>query len=110
MGLEKWVDHVVAIGVFVLLGRLLKPVDFGLVAAASVVLWFLRVVVDQGFSRALVQRSELSSEHVDTAFWTALGTGVLFTVVTTVVAPLIALLFSQPRLTTVIRALSVVFI
>lgn len=110
MGLEKWVDHLVALAVFVILGRLLSPETFGLVAAADVVILFLRVVVDLGFGRALVQRPALEADVTDTAFWAALGTGALFAVVTFAAAPLVAAAFRQPELAGVVRALSPVLV
>jgi O-antigen/teichoic acid export membrane protein len=110
MGLASWTNQAVALATFVVLGRLLAPDDFGLVAAASVVLWLLRVLVDQGFSQVLVQRQDLTELHVDTAFWTALGTGAGLALLTAATAPLVADLYSLPELTGVLRALSVVFV
>jgi O-antigen/teichoic acid export membrane protein len=110
MGFASWVNQAVALTAFIVLGRLLDPHEFGLVAAASVVLWLLRVLVDQGFSQVLVQRGDLTETHVDTAFWTALGTGVAIAALTVLTAPLVADLYSLPELTGVLRALSVVFV
>jgi PST family polysaccharide transporter len=110
MGFASWINQAVALTTFIVLGRLLAPDDFGLVAAASVVLWLLRVLVDQGFSQVLVQRGDLTETHVDTAFWTALATGVSIAVLTAATAPLVADLYSLPELTNVLRALSVVFV
>jgi len=110
MGFASWVNQAVALSAFIVLGRLLAPADFGLVAAASVVLWLLRVLVDQGFSQVLVQRGDLTETHVDTAFWTALGTGIAIAALTAATAPLVADLYSLPELTGVLRALSVVFV
>jgi PST family polysaccharide transporter len=110
MGFATWVNQAVALGAFIVLGRLLSPEDFGLVAAASVVLWLLRVLVDQGFGQVLVQRADLTAAHVDTAFWTALGTGVAIAALTAATAPLVADLYSLPQLTGVLQALSVVFV
>jgi PST family polysaccharide transporter len=110
MGFASWTNQAVALTTFVVLGRLLSPDEFGLVAAASVVLWLLRVLVDQGFSQVLVQRRDLSEVHVDTAFWTALGTGIGLALLTAVTAPLVADLYSLPELSDVLRALSIVFV
>ncbi len=110
MGFATWVNQAVALTAFIVLGRLLSPDDFGLVAAASVVLWLLRVLVDQGFGQVLVQRADLTATHVDTAFWTALGTGVVIASLTVVTAPLVADLYSLPKLTGVLQALSIVFV
>ncbi len=110
MGFASWINQAAALTTFVVLGRLLAPAEFGLVAAASVVLWILRVLVDQGFSQVLVQRTDLTQVHVDTAFWTALGTGIGMALLTAATAPLVADLYSLPQLTGVLQALSIVFI
>lgn len=107
---QLWGYNVVSLVVFVILGRLLTPRDFGLAAAAMVVIWFMRIVVDAGFSRLLVQRSEIDRTYVDTAFGVAAVLGVIFTALTVALAPVLAALFSEPRLTNLIRALSVIFI
>jgi PST family polysaccharide transporter len=110
LGIERVVDQALAFAVFVVLGRLLDPHDFGVMAAATVVVFFLRVLVNTGFARALVQREELTDEHVDAAFWTSLGTGVVLALLTIAMAPALADLFKEPDLAPVVRALSVVFV
>lgn len=110
LGVERAVNQLVALGVFILLGRLLDPVAFGLIAAANVVILLLRVVVNAGFARALVQREELEPEHADTAFWTSMALGGGLAVITFATAPEIAGLFSEPELAGVTRALSVVLV
>jgi polysaccharide transporter, PST family len=110
LGIERVVDQFLAFAVFVVLGRLLDPHDFGVMAAATVVVFFLRVLVNTGFARALVQRGELTEEHVDAAFWMSLATGVLLAILTILSAPLLSDLFDEPDLAPVVRALSVVFV
>src|SRR4051794_39656598 len=110
LGIERIVDQFLAFAVFVVLGRLLSPHDFGVMAAATVVVFFLRVLVNTGFARALVQREELTDEHVDAAFWTSLGTGVVLALATIALAPVLADLFKEPDLAPVVRALSIVFV
>lgn len=109
-GLQLWGYNAVGLGVFIVLGRILAPRVFGLAASAMVVILFLRVVVDAGFSRLLVQRVTIDRDLTDTAFWTACLTGLVFTAVTVAAAPLFARLFGQPQLTELIRALSLIFI
>jgi PST family polysaccharide transporter len=96
--------------VFLILGRLLRPADFGVVAAAYTVTTLLRVIVDAGFTRYLVQRRDLPLIYADTAFWTAITAAVVFTALTIGVAPYFALLFGIPRLTLVIRVMSALFL
>lgn len=108
--LERWIDHLVSVVVFVVLGRLLVPSAFGLVAAASLVILVLKVLVDLGFSRALVQRAEITEEHINTAFWTSVAAGAVFMVIVAAAAPLVAMVYSEPPLVNVVRALSLVFL
>jgi PST family polysaccharide transporter len=110
MGFAMWINQTVGFITFVVLGRLLSPVDFGVVAAASVVVWLFRSLVDQGFGQALVQRADLTAAHIDTAFWTAFGTGSAIALLTVLSAPLVADLYSLPELTGILQALSVVFV
>ncbi len=56
MGIGRFVSQATSLVVFVVLGRLLSPRAFGLVASANAVLWLLRALSDQGFSALLVQR------------------------------------------------------
>ncbi len=107
---QNWGSQAISFLVFVLLARLLQPDAFGLVALASVFFAFIQVFLDQGFSDAIVQRHELDSEHLDTAFWTNIGIGVLLTGFSIAAAGAVAELFHQPRLLLIIRWLSLSFL
>jgi len=45
------------------------------------ILSFLYILQDQGFSQAIIQRQDLEPEHLDTAFWTNIGIGILLTLI-----------------------------
>ena len=109
-GLQVAGSNLLGLAVFIVLGRLLTPRDFGLLASAMVVILFLRVLVDAGFSRLLVQRESLTPEHVDTAFWTTVAIGMAFCLLLGAAAPLVADAFREPRLTPIVRALSLIFV
>jgi PST family polysaccharide transporter len=108
--LQLWGANAGGFLVFVILGRLLHPADFGVVAAAYTVTMFFRVIVDAGFTRYLVQRRDLPLIYADTAFWTSVTVATCFTAIAIGTAPYFALLFGIPRLTIVIRVLSSLFI
>ena len=88
--LDKGGARVLTTVVFIVLARLLTPQDFGLVALALVVRSFLLVFIDQGFAEAIVQKADLEPRTVDTAFWTAIATGSLLTILMFAFAPWIA--------------------
>ena len=66
----------------VVLARLLTPADYGAAALAITIATYSMILGDLGFGTALVQASKVSQRSASTAFWCALGAGVLgFTVV-----------------------------
>ena len=52
-----------------LLAALLGPHDYGIVAMALVYVAFARMLHEQGFMTAIIQRDELDAGHLDSAFW-----------------------------------------
>jgi PST family polysaccharide transporter len=109
-GVERWSNELLALGVFVVLSRQLGPEVFGLVALAAVVIDFGQRFVDQGFSQAVVQRGDLSREHLDTAFWAGIVTGGVLTLLCAGLADPIARAFGDPQLAPVLRWLSLGFL
>lgn len=108
--IQKWGRAAISIVTFVALSRLLAPEAFGLVALASVFTTFVDIFVEQGFSVAIVQRADLEREHLDTAFWISILTGILLTAGGIAASGLVAAFFQEPRLTPILRWLSVSFI
>ena len=96
--------------IFLVLARLLTPETFGLIALANVFLAFMRIFLDQGFAKALIQRENLEPEHLDAAFWSQVGSGILLTTITFSTAGLVAGVFNQPKLIRVLQYLSLIFV
>jgi O-antigen/teichoic acid export membrane protein len=108
---ESWGSQAISFAVFALLSRLLKPELFGLVAMARVFLAFVQMFLDQGFSHAIIQRKQLTPEHLNTAFWTNISFGTLLTLGGMAVAGTVDNFFQQGgQLAPVIRWLSLSFI
>jgi O-antigen/teichoic acid export membrane protein len=93
----------------VVLARLLAPSDFGLISLAFVVLGLAGSVGDLGMSDALVQRKHLTDRHLRTAFTFSVALGVALAAALAVLAPLGARLTGEPRVTPVVRWLSLNF-
>lgn len=107
---ERTLNRLVTLVIFVVLGRLLAPQDFGLVALAGIFTAFMQIFVDQGFSKAIVQRRTLGRRELDTAFWTAIVTGTALTVAGVAAAPVVSNVLDQPALTPIVRWLSLGFL
>jgi len=107
---QKWGRAAISIATFVALSRLLPPEAFGLVALASVFTTVVEIFLDQGFSAAIVQRADVEREHLDTAFWISILTGILLAAGGIAVAGWVATLFDEPLLAPVLSWLSLSFI
>jgi len=92
------------------LARILTPRDFGVVAAALVVVGFSATFSRLGVGPAIVQRPALNERHLATGFTLSILSGALMGAAIFAAAPGIAAFFKIPELVGVVRALSVKFV
>ena len=81
----------------IVLARLLSPDDFGLVGAVLVFQAFASLLVDSGFSSALIQRKNPTREDYSTVLWFNLIVAAVIYVLLWLCAPLIADCFQSDR-------------
>jgi O-antigen/teichoic acid export membrane protein len=92
------------------LARVLNPTDFGLVAMVTVFTGLIQTLVDGGLSMATIQRKEITHEQVSNLFWMNAVAGLLLCLLAVLIAPAIASLYGEPRLTEIVIALSITFL
>jgi PST family polysaccharide transporter len=92
-----------------ILARLLVPEDFGLVAMATVVISFSGIFSEFGLTSATVQRAHIDQDTVSGFFFITLGISCFLVLLVCGLAPLAARFFNDPRVTSLIVALSVTF-
>ena len=90
----------------ILLARLLNPADFGIIAMVAPVLGFVTVMSDLGIGQAITQRPVLTANQLNSVFWLSNLLTISMTLVLMLGAPLLALLYHEPRLTNVAIALA----
>jgi len=83
----------------IVLARMLAPADFGLVAMVTSVSGLVMMFGDAGLSQATIQRLEINHDQVSTMFWINVGFSLLLMVVFASVAPVLAWLYGEPRVT-----------
>ena len=93
--------------VLVILAKILLPEDFGIVAAATVVISFSQVFWDAGLAKALIQRKERIEESATIVFWINVALGSVFFMLLVFMADYIALFFNDPRIGNVVRVLGI---
>jgi O-antigen/teichoic acid export membrane protein len=92
--------------VFLVLARLLVPEDFGVVAAATVVISFSQVFSDAGLAKALIQRHDRVEESANVVFWLNLVIGLVIVTFLFFGAHFIADFFHDERIALVVQVLS----
>ncbi|MES2983754.1 MAG: lipopolysaccharide biosynthesis protein [Pseudomonadota bacterium] len=91
-----------------ILSRLLSVEDYGLIGIAMPFIALAMTLADAGIGMSLV-RTPLSEKKIwSTYFWLSAGLGLLLMVLLALSAPLVAMLFGEPHLTTIIASLSLV--
>jgi teichuronic acid exporter len=95
--------------VLAILARLLLPSDFGLVAAAHIVLGFAQLTSQLGVGAALVQLPTLDERHVRTGFTFSFAFGLLLACIMWLLSPFLAQAFRLPELAPVIQLLTWMF-
>ena len=89
-----------------MLARILGPGPFGQAIVATTIYSLANLFVDGGFSQALIQQKELSTEEIRRTFTCQVLIGLCATASVCLAAPLIAALFHLPSATNVVRVAS----
>jgi PST family polysaccharide transporter len=87
------------LGFYIALARLLDPVDFGLYAAATVLLGFSLLVSEGGMVSAVVQRRDRIEEAQSTAVVATLAAGLVLAILAAAASPLIGAIFDSHEVT-----------
>lgn len=97
-------------GISIVVARILDPKDFGIVSIATMIIFYSNTLTNLGFKSALVQRKEITDEHVSSVFTADLAISCFMTGLFYFLAPGIALFFHSPESIPVIRAMSLTFV
>lgn len=84
--------------VLIVLARVLAPADFGLMAMLALFVALATLLVDSGFSLALIQRQGASHVDESTIFFFTVGMAVVVAALLSALAPWIANFYKQPIL------------
>ncbi len=88
------------------LAAILGPEDFGTVAMATAYIIFIEMFVGQGMGAAIIQRKDLSREHLDSVFWLVVAASIVLSGVSVLLSPWWAAVNHLPELGLVISFLS----
>lgn len=95
---QSVLTRLLSFAVFALLGRLLEPQAFGLVALSQIVIDLMTLFVNAGATAFLVQRDEVDEACRSTVFWSCTATSVVLCVLIWLTSDLGAQLLGEPEL------------
>lgn len=98
--------EVCRVGFTIALARMVGPEAFGIVAQATVYIAVVGLLLDQGFSSALIQRPRLEHDMPGAVVTVNLGVGAVLSAVTVAIAPVWAEFMDTPQLTIVLAVLA----
>lgn len=108
--IEISVAHIMTFVVELYLARKLAPSDYGLVGMLAIFFALAGVLVDSGFSSALIQRQNRTREDFSTVFVFNIVASISIYLLFVVLAPSIASFYNAPLLKTIIYVSALSFI
>src|SRR3984957_12329536 len=105
-GMQLGVSKLLYLVGTLILGHLLAPKEFGLVAIATVAITTIMTATETGMTSALVQASEREQAHYDIAWTVGILRGLIVCVVLLLAAPLVARLFGEERAAPLVRLMA----
>ena len=108
-GLGQILSQLSRLVFLVVLAKLLDPEDFGLLGLGMIVVNIMSTFGAMGMEIVLIQRKEITSTYMNTAFWSNLVANCIIGILIGISAPSIASFMHEPRATIVILTLAVIF-
>ena len=109
-GISRTTHFVSHLAVTVILARLLKPSDFGLLGMANVFVSMITLLNERGWSGALVQNQNVDARHFSSVFWVNIIFSIAMMGILFCSAPFIAVFYKSPEVSSILRVLSLVFV
>jgi O-antigen/teichoic acid export membrane protein len=106
----RFLSQLVTWAITLVVIRLLTPADYGLMALAGMFVFFFALLNELGMGAALVQKQTLDEFLLQQVFGLLLLINFCFFLLLSFSSPLIALFFNEPRLSSIIRVLSLQFL
>lgn len=104
--MERWGSQGIQFIVMIILARLLLPKEFGLIVLVSIFITIAGVLVQGGFTSALIQKKNTDEVDFSSVFYLNLLTASILYVLLFFISPFITAFFEEPQLILVLRILS----
>lgn len=108
--LDKFGHQLINLLSSIILMAVVAKAEFGIMGILAVFVAFSNLLIDSGFSRALLNRKEISTEEYSSVFYFNVAFGIVIYIVLFFATPYLANLFGEPRITPVARILFLSFV
>nr|WP_295983591.1 lipopolysaccharide biosynthesis protein [uncultured Agrobacterium sp.] len=101
---QNWGGKLFTSVLFIVLARFLSPTDYGMVAAAGLVLMLIQLVSEFGFADAIVQKRNLEPSDINLPFYVSVAVATVFIVAVWLLSPRLESWFEVEGLAPIIVA------
>ena len=108
--LQRFSTQGIQMLISIVLARLLLPKDFGVIALVGVFITLSGVLIDSGFSNALIQKKEADDKDYSSVFILNLLLSLFLYFLLFFIAPWVAQFYKEPLLTPVLRVISLTIV
>lgn len=105
----RFAGQIIAWAITLVVIRILKPSDYGLMAIAEILIGFAVLFQEMGLFSAMVQKRDLTERQVEQAFGLLILINGGIYILVLAISPLLASFFGDPRLTNIVRVLAIQF-
>lgn len=109
-GLSTGLITIVQLVQFILLGNTMSISEFGLVGIITTIIIFAHIILDLGFSSAVIQKETVSHRQLSTLFWLNLMVGLSIFAVLFLASPMLAGFFQRSELEELLSILALMFL
>ena len=89
----------------IFLARILSPEDFGVIGLLVIFTELSKVILDSGFSQALIRKQDARQEDYTSIFYFNVFIGIFLYIILYLVSPSISIFYNYPELTDISRAI-----
>jgi O-antigen/teichoic acid export membrane protein len=97
---------VLQLGQLLILSRLLRVEEFGLMAIVTIIISLIRSFADLGMTAAVIHFQETTSKQLSTLYWLNLATGILLYLIVFASNPVVYYFYPEPELLNLLNIVS----
>lgn len=102
-GIELFGGRFIQVGITIVLARILMPEDFGIIGLLIIFTEISKVVLDSGFSQALIRKQDVSQLDFSSVFYFNVIIGMVLYAILYIISPYISEFYNFEKLTPIAR-------